>query len=214
MAREITAKSLMRDWNVDVEHGLYNWCGKWYHRLERFPAALFDENGYVRFESEKAYVNCPQLRLSKDCGCPDGISQIDGYEAMRMRTAIDIAEPNKSRRIETSVSRIIRDTRIVRSIKEIYADQCQLCGMVIQLLDATYSEAHHIRPLGAPHNGADEMTNLLVVCPTCHVKLDFAAIEISIQELAHLKHDIDGECVEYHNVLHRARANKTLDIKT
>lgn len=42
-----------------------------------------------------------------------------------------------------------------------------------------YSEAAHIRPLGAPHNGPDTEDNILCLCPNHHVLFDNGAISIA-----------------------------------
>ena len=54
--------------------------------LERFPGALCDLHGYVRFDTEDEYVKCPQL-LHPNSGVENprlnvkrpGISSIPGY---------------------------------------------------------------------------------------------------------------------------------------
>ena len=53
-------------------------------------------------------------------------------------------------------NRIIRDTRLSRKMKAEYGDRCQVCGQVQRVSrDRNYSEAHHLRPLGKPHDGPD-----------------------------------------------------------
>ncbi len=36
----------------------------------------------------------------------------------------------------------------------------------------------HIQPLGVPHNGPDELPNLLCLCPNHHVMFDFGGFVI------------------------------------
>jgi predicted HNH restriction endonuclease len=93
--------------------------------------------------------------------------------------------------------RIIRDTEIVKKLKLKYKDMCQLCGCVIELKEKTYSEGHHLKPLGNPHNGPDVEENIIIVCPNCHAKLDYKAIHI--HDLFILKHNINKEYIDYHN---------------
>lgn len=60
--------------------------------------------------------------------------------------ALDKDEPTEKR--EVIVNRIIRDTVIVRKLKALYQDVCQVCGKALSSADgATYSEGHHVRPL-------------------------------------------------------------------
>jgi hypothetical protein len=125
-----------------------------------------------------------------------------GLRALEQSTpsAVDSAEPsNPATRIETY--RILRDTAMARRMKKLHQDACQICGTVIQLLDGqTYSEAHHIRPLGRPHNGPDTAANILVVCPTHHVLCDYGAISLDQTMLTERdEHKIDPQFITYHN---------------
>jgi predicted restriction endonuclease len=57
--------------------------------------------------------------------------------------------------------------------------RCQICGKRIALPDGGfYAEAHHIRPLGSPHNGPDHVGNILCVCPNHHVALDYLCLRL------------------------------------
>ena len=100
-------------------------------------------------------------------------------------------------RKKTEIYRILRDTELSKQIKSLYDNVCQICGGKILLKDKFYSEAHHIKPLG--YNGPDVFSNLIVVCPNCHVKLDYAAIKIQEDELKVKKHKISEEYITFHN---------------
>jgi hypothetical protein len=115
--------------------------------------------------------------------------------------ANDINEIEDTIRIETSIYRILRDTPLARNLKKIYNDSCQICGKVIKLNNNyTYSEAHHIKPLGKPHNGPDVMENILILCPDHHVLCDYGAITLSIEKLrVHQDHKINIDYIDYHN---------------
>jgi hypothetical protein len=99
------------------------------------------------------------------------------------------------------VYRILRDTLLARTLKEMYQNQCQVCGESLQLSDSTaYSEAHHIKPLGKPLNGPDIAANILVLCPNHHVLCDYGALRLDFPELHHHPdHLIGAEFVNYHN---------------
>jgi hypothetical protein len=97
--------------------------------------------------------------------------------------------------------RILRDTQLSRQLKQRHHDECQLCGHALPMRGlGTYSEAHHIKPLGKPHNGPDIEGNILVLCPNHHAQCDYGAIRL---DLASLKtadgHQVDGEYIDYHN---------------
>ncbi|MEY2480243.1 MAG: 5-methylcytosine-specific restriction enzyme [Verrucomicrobiota bacterium] len=72
-------KYLKERWGVNVRHALFSKKGDWYHRLERFPAALFDTRGYVRFVTQGEYSSSPYLQIRQHIHVPIRISQMPGY---------------------------------------------------------------------------------------------------------------------------------------
>jgi hypothetical protein len=110
-------------------------------------------------------------------------------------------------RSESLVSRVIRDTGAVRALKAHYDDACQRCGTRLTLVDdSAYSEGHHLRPLGRPHDGPDIPTNILIVCPNCHVTLDHGAVLLERTAITIIPpHEIAEEFLRYHNDLARKR---------
>lgn len=113
-------------------------------------------------------------------------------------------------RRDLMTNRIVRDYRVAEDVKELYADTCQVCGTQLRTAAGTYSEAAHIRPLGAPHRGPDVPANILCLCPNCHKKFDGHAITIEddwrIYDLGahvgslkrHPRHSISVDHVAYH----------------
>ena len=82
--------------------------------------------------------------------------------------------------VETRVVRKIRDTALSRSIKAKCRYLCAICGYTIQLkVGGHYAEAHHMKPLGAGHNGPDTEDNLIVLCPTHHAEFDYGVLAIN-----------------------------------
>jgi len=86
---------------------------------------------------------------------------------------------SESPRLETTVLRIVSDTKQARRIKELYDYRCQMCGIRLEDLAGPYAEAAHIRPLGAPHNGPDTSDNILCLCPNHHVLFDHGGVAIA-----------------------------------
>lgn len=113
--------------------------------------------------------------------------------------AADIDEPAARQGIMTY--RILRDTALARSVKEIHNYECQLCGHTINLPDGTrYAEAHHIRPLGTPHDGPDRRENIICLCPNHHAELDYGVQSIDLGLLCpERNHGINQIYVDYHN---------------
>ncbi len=69
-------------------------------------------------------------------------------------------------------SRLVRDTRLMRAVKELYDFHCQVCAARLPTPTGPYAEAAHIRGLGGPHHGPDKLDNLLCLCPNHHVTFD------------------------------------------
>jgi predicted restriction endonuclease len=110
--------------------------------------------------------------------------------------AIDIEETNQPERVKQETYRILRDTILAREVKESNKYKCHFCGQILKLNDErSYAEAHHVKPLGAPHDGPDVRENILCVCPNHHVLLDYGAIKLDRRQLT----SIAGEYIDYHN---------------
>ena len=104
-------------------------------------------------------------------------------------------------RIQQETYRILRDTYLARKIKSIHNNYCQICSQTIKRNEnENYSEAHHIMPLGRPHNGPDIAENIIILCPNHHVMLDYGIIKLDessiTQKFGHL---ISKKYLEYHN---------------
>lgn len=132
----------------------------------------------------------------------------DPGDAVPSFDATDTADPPK--RVESVVRRIVRDTAIVRDLKALHRDTCQRCGKRLKLgVAGFYSEGHHLRPLGRPHDGPDNASNISILCPKCHALLDFASVELEATALrVHKAHSLAEEHIEYHNRLVRDVASR------
>jgi predicted HNH restriction endonuclease len=125
------------------------------------------------------------------------------------------AEPLPERILAT-VSRIIRDTDAARSLKTRYHYRCQICGLQIQAASGSYYiEVHHIRPLGGGHDGMDEHSNMLVVCPNHHAMFDLwiprflnpKRIVIGQEEFQlESRHKVSADTISYYNDFREKRA--------
>ena len=80
------------------------------------------------------------------------------------------------KRSKAEVLRIVRDTKLSKSVKDDHKDTCQSCSIQLQVPGGTYSEAAHVKPLGSPHNGPDTAENIICLCPNCHVLFDRGSI--------------------------------------
>ena len=85
----------------------------------------------------------------------------------------------------------LRNTFLGTEIKRRYGNLCQACRVPVPLTqERCYAEAHHLRPLGAPHFGPDVLGNIVVLCPNHHVMFDRGVASIVPDPLA-MTHNVE-----------------------
>lgn len=146
----------------------------------------------------------------------------DGHYTLNMEFAdLEISKAPEDQTNPTGPMRIVervikvrlRNTLLATEIKNRYEHICQVCQTTVALVGGNYAEAHHVRPIGAPHNGTDKLGNILVACPNHHVMLDRGAVSIDPRTLliSHLRdafephplylapwHVLDLDCLAYY----------------
>ena len=127
------------------------------------------------------------------------------------------ADSGKPERVSVITTRIIRDTKLVREIKQDFDWICQICGKRIILPNNQfYAEGHHIKPLGGDYNGLDIRGNIIILCPFHHAEFDYGSIavdpktkkivnvdsnnEYHYRDLAYERSDLEGEFIEFHYI--------------
>ena len=78
--KSLNAKTLIRDWRVDVLQGRYHWEGTFFENLSQFPGALFDTKGYLVFKNDRDYSSSPYLNIGEKLNVPRGIASVPGYK--------------------------------------------------------------------------------------------------------------------------------------
>jgi predicted HNH restriction endonuclease len=141
-----------------------------------------------------------QLQTACEKNCKDdqdreAVQAFFSRHAGATPVAADSTDPTQPDRVQVNTYRILRDTALARRVKEDLKYKCQLCPATLSLVGRLYAEAHHVKPLGRPHNGPDVRENIVCVCPTCHVKLDYGAIRISADDFP----AVAAEFIDYHN---------------
>ena len=210
----IIGKKLNEAFEFNSKHTYFFHQGNWYHHLKKFPSVLADLNGYVRFENEQEYLNNPDLKHGQRLHIKNGIKSMENFvefneeqlyilnQIINQKSTKDfqLDDNNQAERIPRNIDSIIRNQSLVRKVKDLRDNTCQICKTKLKIgSNSYYSEVHHIKPLGKPHNGPDIIGNMLCVCPNCHKKLDYGFIKIEL-ELKNLpKHKIDNQFIEYHN---------------
>ncbi|MEZ9035887.1 HNH endonuclease [Vibrio cyclitrophicus] len=114
-----------------------------------------------------------------------------------------------TKRSESVVSRIVRDTKVTLEVKSMYDNTCQVCNEALLTPKGKYSEGAHIIPLGNPYDGDDVISNMLCLCPNHHALFDKFAftvepsgrvIGIRPEKITrHEDHDISAKSLEWHN---------------
>ena len=108
LSRQI-GRELNKKWNVGAQHALYRKNGTWYHLIERFPGALFDEHGYIVFESKESVENRPGVLVSKRANwlnVPEGIAQLHGYVRVTAEAALHSGAVNGDH-LREEISRLV-----------------------------------------------------------------------------------------------------------
>ena len=114
----------------------------------------------------------------------------------------NLKEDEETYRVNLNIKRIVRYTKIIKELKALHDNTCQICSSKIEIdKNKYYSEGHHIKPLGNPHNGPYIKENIIIVCPNCHVKFDNGVIYISQLEINESRHHQIGSkyITYYHN---------------
>jgi hypothetical protein len=65
-APRLYGRDIARRHRVDVNQALYHHEGTFYHLLNRFPAALFDGQGYVYYQTAHDYENDSDVNIGSD----------------------------------------------------------------------------------------------------------------------------------------------------
>ena len=77
-ARANTGSNLIREWRINALQGRFHIDGHFYERLERFPAVLCDQHGYVLFETREEYENSPYLKIGEKVNVVSRVACIAG----------------------------------------------------------------------------------------------------------------------------------------
>lgn len=176
------AARLNAAWGVGAAQARYSDDGHWYATLERFPAALFDANGFVLFPTKADYEESPHLSIGKQISVPTpGISAIPGYvrvadSVVSPRSDVDIHIMGSSEGNQRLVLHLQRERNrsIVRQKKRSVSSlDCEVCGFSFAEAygDAArdYCEVHHLVPLSdVEYITTTRMADLAVLCANCH----------------------------------------------
>jgi hypothetical protein len=176
-----------------------SWLLKEWATIERFSARKPSTGNYTQWKTDGTRARLIE-RIAK---LPDGtVVERTGSPPPPPPppAAADIEVP-PTERVPTTVHRIIRDTELARRVKLLHQYKCQICGYSIRLNNGSnYAEAHHIQPLGKPHDGPDCIENIVCVCPNHHAELDYGLFDLSRSMFSTAGgHQIGQQYLDYHN---------------
>ena len=79
----------------------------------------------------------------------------------------------------TLVERVKRDVKLIQELKELYDGHCQVCDDTFAMTSGkNYCEGAHIVALRTRLPGIDSYLNVVILCATCHKKLDHGGMRI------------------------------------
>ncbi|MFC6723453.1 HNH endonuclease [Halobium palmae] len=178
-----------------------------------------DTGGLVTYLGQYVYVDdYPETLPDRNDEDREAIKfELRPIEEIEVETEVDLPEGNQNpKRKKTTSTSPERNDELVRDLKRLYNDTCQLCGdRRLQGDDIGYSYVHHIKPLGKPHSGPDVPGNVIVLCPNHHDDFDNGMLTVDPEnlEISHKYednltgesvtekrgHDLEPEYLAYHN---------------
>jgi 5-methylcytosine-specific restriction endonuclease McrA len=184
VTERITAKKLNELWGVGAEHALYIHDGHWYHKLDKFPGALFDKHGYILFKTDEEYIKCPYLNIAKGSNQVNirsplqEISKIPGYVRVVGFGGTDIDIPDAigiegESRLRIHLSKE-RDRDLIKKKKQGALNlDCEICGFSFARTYGNgageYCEAHHLFLIGDLTEATEtKLSDLAILCANCH----------------------------------------------
>jgi HNH endonuclease len=181
-----------------VEHALYRKTGDWYHLPHRFPAALFDEDGYLLFKEPRDYASfvaregVKEYRDTNILAIPNGIATFAGYISISPTIAEELpilAVVWEGARAAIVVNRYERDRSARAACIGHWGTTCSACDMSFAEFYGEFGsgfiQVHHLVPLSSIGKSyqLDPIRDLRPVCPNCHAMLHRQDPTMSIEEL-------------------------------
>lgn len=159
----------------------------------------------------KAWQEVPPESIYKICRFKLVYTGKNELLIKQIQAELDSSVP-KRKLVQSTIIRVVRDTKKAIEIKKLYNYKCQVCKDAIIVKNGLYAEGAHIRPIGAPHNGDDSYSNLLCLCPNHHVMFDKGSFCIKDNLdldgvirgtlTVDTKHKLDKKNLKYHRNCH------------
>ncbi|MGA9061030.1 MAG: HNH endonuclease [Terracidiphilus sp.] len=107
-------------------------------------------------------------------------SEEDDTERDAAKRGVEPPQPRgQAGRRKSFSQQLIRRGANLRFLHNVYAGECQLSGVKLLMPGGSFSvDCAHIRPLGDPHRGDDDVGNMLSLSPTMHRLFDRGCVRI------------------------------------
>ena len=159
-------------------------------------------NKYERVKGKSGFYIC-RFYLSTD-------KTIEKFEAELKHTLKN--DYKKTERKQSIINRKPRNPKWPEYVKNLYENKCQVCNVFLRTHSGSISIGAHIQGLGEPHNGYDQVNNIICLCPNHHSQFDGFGFYIDAEtfEIKGLEeyegkkltvkdgHNIDKEFFKYH----------------
>jgi len=117
----------------------------------------------------------------------------EGFEeSSEERKAAQRGEPiptpspgSAARRRQVKIRQLIRRGDNRRFVQSLYGGKCQVSGVILRVSGGGFTvDCAHIHPLGWPHNGPDDVGNMLSLSPSMHRLFDRGCVRIDPTSLS------------------------------
>lgn len=166
-----------------AKESIYDACSR---RLGGIAIATFDQLVTDWLRGRPDALRAAVLAKATTEGQRQRIAELLGDPGFQPATPLaqDLESP-PAERVKTTVSRVIRDSKLSNRVKALHGHECQICGYALILADGSrYAEGHHVQPLGTPHDGADVLGNILCLCPNHHAACAWGLLSLFSQNCA------------------------------
>ena len=131
-----------------------------------------------------SFATTLEMALDEYSSEPSGVEQIPitmlQEYVVRKVGEVDFSDPMPVERRRIMATRLIRDPRINRLVKERAGYRCEICGAdgFVKKDGGLYAEAHHLFELSKMEEGNRfEHPDLMIcVCPTCHRIIHYGCV--------------------------------------
>lgn len=181
-------------YKVGAAQAFYSGKGTFYMPLTKFPGALFDNGGYVVFQTLEDYENTDGVKTGKRLNVHRGISKLPNYILFTREPLIgeEVEDDNlyKEGYLKTIyINSFERNSAARNTCIRHYGETCVVCGFnffdVYGIMGKGYIHVHHIIPLSEIRREyiVDPIKDLIPVCPNCHSMIHSKIPAFTIAEL-------------------------------